>query len=1099
MADPVYPNLPRTQTALVNKYNTLAPQLSSLPPSLRNALFQLDQQRTKRGQNPISVQETSQVLRTALTGEPATPPKERSASVNPLNILGNAVGDLRNIVGSIPRIPVALLNEGQELANIGEHLSKADSVSDYLQLPGIRMVPGTYTLSNILSGNVGEITRHPLFTGLDVLPVAKSPIGRPVTKAIGQSAPGQFTKTQYTNLKNRTNIGQAIQGGFGQDNRQLSRIVESKDFKLRQLVDPREKARRAPDPDSDVEFIAQEGRELVDKYVKEGVTYERQNELGALAEINLNDPRLANLTDAESAYLNEYKTLSNEFGMVKVHEDYLGLREGELFDQYDLKTLRRREDVFSRRTAPEKIEAIRKRLSKNIAQDPKFQPVLDAVDAGDWQGAKKLLQNAKKRKSVPGNLTTTYNDIYKIAASEQRLANFKRTMMPARFMSYAQQKAREKYLAKVVDDPDFENIEQYVKDGFYSLAGEGAAKEIADIAKEIGGGWRELKEAGVDPLFIHRVAPEAIRSLDNPRITEVPRNPSFTKKRVWDWTPYQTNPAVALTHEALELLAKRGSEESVKEISATFGRKKVDIQRELHPEAKRLEARTGRPAAEIAQRLLQKQYREFTYWDFLPWSKPKISGLDADAIFIPKHVFNGFKLIFEPPQSVTQFTRALDPITGLFRTSVLPLSIRWHVNNIAGGSIQTLIESPTAFRWWGKARKMLNDHEIPESIERGSFSRFRKSEIKEWDDNLKGIVEHNIRAGTTLRRLLDMGGRVIDKSYALNGWFDDTFRAMMYLQGKHKAVKSGLSKEAAEQAGVALSRKVFQAWDDMTPLERMIMRSVFPFYGFASHILRYVMKYPADHPLRVAIMGSFTRNELEDRKHIPDSFLSTFFIGDVDNEGRIKGINTGAFNPFRQTADYFTLAGFTSSLNPVAATILEAMGVDTTRGMPELYPTLEYDSETGRLRSKGPGIVETLLGNTIPQSSIVMALLDRSAEFKDLMSRDPDAAKRFLQAGAGLPIIYRGDGVPIIGSGDVKFVEEQYKAELARDEEADQVKAKALKSGDYDAAKKFPSLRAYFNQIEEINRTNPSALTPYNPSSEQVIQSQEELKQKLGA
>src|SRR5678816_763973 len=185
---------PENQSSLTNKYRQIAPLLRNLDPSITNSIINLDSQRVAAGTAPMTMEETLAAINTARTNTPTTPPPTRSLS--PLSIPGNAVRDIGDIVQSIPRLPSALLHEAQDLPNIGKRISEAQAAgasypAALLSAPGIRMIPGTYTASNLLSGKKGieEAYTHPLMSVLDVLPAAsKLAALTPVGKAAEESA-----------------------------------------------------------------------------------------------------------------------------------------------------------------------------------------------------------------------------------------------------------------------------------------------------------------------------------------------------------------------------------------------------------------------------------------------------------------------------------------------------------------------------------------------------------------------------------------------------------------------------------------------------------------------------------------------------------------------------------------------------------------------------------------------------------------------------------------------------------------------------------------------------------------------------------------------
>lgn len=159
------------------------PQLEAagVDPAVLNALAELDLRNVERGQLPMSGRQTLNAIRAAPS--PANPygtsvqPQESRRSL--IDIPGNVVSDLRAIFTSIPKIPVLLFQQVKELPTAPARLAEVMASGEYEDLgtvPGLGLIPGVYTLGNILGGDFGEMIEHPLFTALDVTPYAKARI-----------------------------------------------------------------------------------------------------------------------------------------------------------------------------------------------------------------------------------------------------------------------------------------------------------------------------------------------------------------------------------------------------------------------------------------------------------------------------------------------------------------------------------------------------------------------------------------------------------------------------------------------------------------------------------------------------------------------------------------------------------------------------------------------------------------------------------------------------------------------------------------------------------------------------------------------------------
>lgn len=178
---PILLNRPKALSAYRNRLtDTYAPLLEQGgDPSTINPLINLDVRNVERGQMPMSQRQIINAYRAGL----ATPENPNGQAINPvpergtgiLDLPANAVSDLREIFTSIPKLPFAMVKEIQRLPEAPQLL--AEGLADPAKLkdvPGLSLVPGVYTLSNVLGGQADELMKHPLFTALDVAPYAKA-------------------------------------------------------------------------------------------------------------------------------------------------------------------------------------------------------------------------------------------------------------------------------------------------------------------------------------------------------------------------------------------------------------------------------------------------------------------------------------------------------------------------------------------------------------------------------------------------------------------------------------------------------------------------------------------------------------------------------------------------------------------------------------------------------------------------------------------------------------------------------------------------------------------------------------------------------------
>jgi hypothetical protein len=475
------------------------------------------------------------------------------------------------------------------------------------------------------------------------------------------------------------------------------------------------------------------------------------------------------------------------------------------------------------------------------------------------------------------------------------------------------------------------------------------------------------------------------------------------------------------------------------------------------------------------------------------WRSANLSKYAQERYFVPRAVYEVLSDMTNRPKM--PFASIVNPITKAFRVSVIALSPRVQLYNVLGGATMLMGETgPGGFKYLRQAMDWVRNPEmIPEEMAglRRTLGAQRQI-MREFDESLplierqkKAAAMANYAGGKTLGRLwqevrnskaLGMVNKAADKMFDLNAFMDDTYRAMGYMHGYDKALTKGMSREVAEKAGLELARKVMMDWGGLTPVERTLMKSIFPFYSFMNHAIRYVARYPIDHPLRAAIVGAFGRAQQDDLDGLlPDRFLGSFFFGGTDNQGNRNALNLTPFNPFGDVANMMTLAGFLSATNPLIATALESVGLD--RGQAELYPSLRYNAETGRLEGVRSNPLINFAQNTIPQSSILLTMFGAKTDLADQIARDPNAALRTLASTGGLPILWRQWNVP----------QEQFKSEMARQESQDTVLNNALKSGNWDEAARYPGLAGVQQQVAALPQ---EVLSNFTTPEQQALRAQ---------
>lgn len=220
------PNKPNAIKSLNRKYrgNNLADTRAAFGTDLTNAFVKWEVGRAQRGIPPLTTEQTLAALSSAKKNKAATPAPDR----DPLDILGNVASDVTQIVSSIPNMPRQIANDVMHVGDIGTALEKG-GIPGLLQAPVVRLLPGAYTASNLIQGNVSELASHPVMTGLDVLPYAMKGLkvgvgdeGATVGSTIADSKVGEVVK-RAKGVVTRSLPGQLAQETLGESTRSAVR------------------------------------------------------------------------------------------------------------------------------------------------------------------------------------------------------------------------------------------------------------------------------------------------------------------------------------------------------------------------------------------------------------------------------------------------------------------------------------------------------------------------------------------------------------------------------------------------------------------------------------------------------------------------------------------------------------------------------------------------------------------------------------------------------------------------------------------------------------------------------------------------------------
>ncbi len=785
--------------------------------------------------------------------------------------------------------------------------------------------------------------------------------------------------------------------------------------------------------------------------------------------------------------------------------------------------------------------------------DPKAVLLQSHLTAGRWSDALKEIRDLKARKTFApaidldelqhavrdanfeSKLARRIEDLgatdKKIAAAQTKQATAEMKAMPARWDDVVRGEAQNS-LAQFLTDLQSqgrltaEQTQRGIDAGRDGLKAEIEAilghdpllmERVNSLYDEAKVTWQQLATQGLDPRWVHRVSPSEVSRIFNPQVFD---NPNLTagqlKQRMWDPKPVHKDLTISLQHQAFDILNAKASRALADDMADWHGVTGMELwekyRRSIPDSAMR------HPDFDVRAHINKLVERDWVAYDprkEVRGKRPQGQALQvsnsSQQVFIPRTVASTLERI--RPQKLSSFQKAASRPMQVFRTSLLPLSPRWHLYNIVGGAImlgstmdpRSIIHMAEAYRMarnggeeLGKIESATGKIAMPPAGALREMQEFLQK--KRLDARTQASIAHSVAGGATLGRVFndiweskasratrDRSARIIEGSYDFNQFVDNFYRSMSYLSGQDSALRRGLSHTEAIDAGILAARDALQSWDRLTPVERSGMRVLMPFYSWTSHLFRFVMQYPHDHPVRLAVTARIAETELSDQATgLPARFQTMFTPFGLDANGTGTAILPDGLNPFKDVTNWAMLGGFllgqqegniaaiTSGLNPFISTPLEAAGFDTFRGSPDLYPDLAYNPATGQLSSIPNGNVAlAMIGNIVPQSEVLLNYAGLNSDFNELWRRDPDAARRQLWGNLGLPsgLVRFGMNVP----------EETIKGEVARWEEMRATRSKALSSGNLGLLDSYPVLSAYRRHIEALS--DSGQLDQYMPGT----------------
>jgi hypothetical protein len=582
----------------------------------------------------------------------------------------------------------------------------------------------------------------------------------------------------------------------------------------------------------------------------------------------------------------------------------------------------------------------------------------------------------------------------------------------------------------------------------------------------------DLIAHGLDPIWLRHVDPGQETHLDSRyarRATIIPdhvRDITQYKNRVFNFAPQVNDIGLGLVSAARDLYSAKATTAFLTAISPHM--KKVE---DIEPQFIKLSredinARRRLPTRSIAAHA-QALFNE--EWETI---KPEVFGLQdwggigrfskTDELVVPKWLATNLKSLMPKDQRgahVMSPSGAYDKALKVFRFSVLT-GPRHLVHVGIAGLVPLMMREPFSPLHFRSAIRILR--EVKNGEHEATYARLSKNLYDFTDGVYNKAVGHQL--GGWMRQFWEQtGANVQQKMARLEETVSDMYRISAALAGE----SHGLDREEA----ISRANKVAVDMDDMAPFERTVVKHVFPFYGFTKFLFRFLLTYPVDHPYRVSILSRFANQEQQDwNSLIPEKFMMTLFLGTPDSHGNIKTVDMRNLNPFRSFSNDFTMTGFFQSLNPILTTPLTMRGFNVLSATGPLYPSLEYNANSGTLQAATPSGKDNLI-NAIQQFVPEIGALDHFVGLTDQMRilkrTNPAAYQATLYSQLNLPGVL---SPPI--TVNLPYVEE--KAEM------DRYKAAAQAVSQYESGKPGPYTPTDYSVVPYQGQyVNPAAFEEY--------------------
>jgi hypothetical protein len=417
---------------------------------------------------------------------------------------------------------------------------------------------------------------------------------------------------------------------------------------------------------------------------------------------------------------------------------------------------------------------------------------------------------------------------------------------------------------------------------------------------------------------------------------------------------------------------------------------------------------------------------------------------------------------------------AWDKTTGVFKYSILGLSPRYTAHILFGGTMLLALRiNPASFLMMRDAARAVRSYHkgetqsiVPDEVFQGAAQRgspdpqqtvawmggkaMGRLNLEEWLSR-KGI---NPKLATPVQK----AAALADINFRFTNYISDMQRAIAYLDGAKRATGKGWFRDAttgekvemtsdrAHWEGMQAAEKVMGNLQAMTPLERTVARKIMPFYGWTKHILKYVLTYPVDHPWRTMFLATLASQNTDNfSKGLDERMQLLFFLGQPDVKGNVSAVDVRALDPFRDVANYATLGGWISAMNPMISAPFAAVDPQIIYGSNELHPNITYDAIYGTNVAGAQGTPMQAAEAEIPELSVLDQALGLTAK-----------ARSVAKSGGEAKALYQALNIPFAQVQHLNLQQISAKHEIDRYEQAKNDALQAWQTGDFSRLLTYP-------------------------------------------